>query len=64
MYICNLQKVCDLKHLSDWSQRRFNEHLYAISSVFLTAPTNDEMMILLVRRAKIKRESLVRRSLC
>jgi hypothetical protein len=41
-----------------------NEYLRAISSVFLTAPTNDEVMILLVRRATIKEESLVGRSLC
>ena len=40
------------------------EYLRAISSVFLTAPTNDEVMILLVRRATIKEESLVGRSLC
>ena len=37
-----------------------NEYLRAISSVFLTAPTNDEVMILLVRRETIKRESSVR----
>jgi len=40
-----------------------NEYLRAIS-VFLTAPTNDEVMILLIQRATIKRESLVRWSLC
>jgi hypothetical protein len=40
-----------------------NKYLRSISSIFLTAPTNDEVMILLVRRATIKLESLVLRSL-
>ena len=36
----------------------------AYNGISLTAPTNDEVMILLLRQAAIKQESLIRRSLC